>query len=130
MGGSAADGAVLHAGDVGAQLAQALDNLETVLRQPGTDLGHVIRLSLYTTDVDGLLGAWGVLLERLGRAGCTPASTLLGVVRLAFPELLVEVEATALVPLSAGLSPRRAGWARPRAATPPACPRPRGGPRR
>src|SRR5689334_21503150 len=69
-----ADGAVLHAGDIGAQLAQSLDNLETVLHAAGTDLGHVIRPTFYTTDVDGLLGVWGVLLERLGKAGCTPAS--------------------------------------------------------
>jgi enamine deaminase RidA (YjgF/YER057c/UK114 family) len=91
-------GAVVHPGDMHGQLTQTLDNLETVLAQAGTDLGHVIRLNYYTTDVDGLLGVWGVLLERLGRAGCTPASTLLGVTRLAFPDMLVEIEATALVP--------------------------------
>ena len=34
---------------------------------------------------------------RLAEAGCQPSSTLLGVTRLAFPELLVEIEATAVV---------------------------------
>ena len=38
----------------------------------------------------------GVIVERLKAAGCQPASTLLGVTRLAFPELLVEIEATAI----------------------------------
>jgi enamine deaminase RidA (YjgF/YER057c/UK114 family) len=36
-----------------------------------------------------------VLGARFGESGCRPASTLLGVARLAFPELLVEIEATA-----------------------------------
>ena len=93
-----ADGAILHADDIGAQLAQSFNNLETVLQQAGTDLSHVVRLNYYTTDVDGLLGVWNVIGERLDEAGCRPASTLLGVARLAFPELLIEIEATALVP--------------------------------
>ena len=39
------------------------------------------------------------ILSPIGsKAGCRPASTLLGVARLAFPEMLVEIEATALVP--------------------------------
>jgi enamine deaminase RidA (YjgF/YER057c/UK114 family) len=93
-----ADGNVLHAADIGAQLTQSFNNLETVLQQAGADLSHVVRLNLYTTDVDGLLGAWHLIVERLSGAGCRPASTLLGVARLAFPDLLIEIEATALVP--------------------------------
>jgi enamine deaminase RidA (YjgF/YER057c/UK114 family) len=89
---------VLHPGDMGGQVAQALDNLETVLQKAGTDLGHVIRLNYYTTDVDAFFGAMPVLLGRLDQAGCRPASTLLGVSRLASPDMLVEIEATALVP--------------------------------
>jgi enamine deaminase RidA (YjgF/YER057c/UK114 family) len=38
-----------------------------------------------------------VPVKRLGEAGCRPAATLLGVTRLAFPELLVEIDATAVV---------------------------------
>ena len=41
--------------------------------------------------------AYGPAATRLAEAGCRPASTLLGVTRLAFPELLVESEATAVV---------------------------------
>jgi enamine deaminase RidA (YjgF/YER057c/UK114 family) len=93
-----ADGSVLHPGDIGAQLTQAFDNLETVLAQAGTDLSHVVRLNYYTTDVDGLLGVWHLFTERLTKANCRPTSTLLGVTRLAFPEMLVEIEATAFVP--------------------------------
>jgi enamine deaminase RidA (YjgF/YER057c/UK114 family) len=92
------DGAVVHEGDIAAQLTQSLDNLETVLAQAGADLSHVVRLNYYTTDVDGLLGTWEMLAERLRKAQCRPTSTLLGVARLAFPEMLIEIEATALLP--------------------------------
>jgi enamine deaminase RidA (YjgF/YER057c/UK114 family) len=95
---TAADGTVMHPGDIVAQLGQSFDNLETVLRQAGADLSHVVRLNYYTTDVDGLLGTWDLIVERLRKGGCRPTSTLLGVARLAFPEMLIEIEATALLP--------------------------------
>ena len=90
------EGQPAHAGDMRAQVALALDNLETVLRQAGLSLGDVVRLNYYTTDVDAFFGAFEVVATRLSAAGCQPASTLLGVARLAFPELLVEIEATAV----------------------------------
>lgn len=90
------NGAPLHAGDVGAQVQQALDNLETVLRSSGFDLADVVRLNVYTTDVDALLEGWGGLAERIGATDMKQATTLLGVSRLAFPELMVELEATAV----------------------------------
>ena len=91
------EGRPVHAGDMGAQLAQALDNLETVLGAAGAALSDVMRLNIYTTDVDHFFEAFGPAAARLAEAGCRPASTLLGVTRLAFPELLVEIEATAVV---------------------------------
>ncbi len=90
------DGKPVHGGDMGAQLRQALDNLETVLGQAGLDLSSVVRLNYYTTDVDAFLASSGELIERMENAGCRPASTLLGVSRLAFPEFLIELEATAM----------------------------------
>ena len=91
-----AEGTPLHAGDMQAQISQALDNLDTVLRDAGMSLSNVVRLNYYTTDVDGFFAAYDVAKTRLAEAGCQPASTLLGVVRLAFAELLVEIEATAV----------------------------------
>jgi enamine deaminase RidA (YjgF/YER057c/UK114 family) len=91
-----ANGAPMHPGDMRAQINLALDNLETVLREAGLDLSNVVRLNYYTTDVDGFLEAGEILGKRLADAGCRPASTLLGVARLAFPEFLVELEATAV----------------------------------
>jgi enamine deaminase RidA (YjgF/YER057c/UK114 family) len=91
-----ADGNPLHAGDMRAQVGQALDNLETVLREAGFDLSQVVRLNSYTTDVDAFLGCYDLITSRLAEAGCRPSATLLGVARLAFPEYLVELEATAV----------------------------------
>ena len=87
----------MHVGDMAAQIGQALDNLETVLGQAGFKLSDVVRLNYYTTDVDGFIEALGgQVISRLESSGCRAASTLLGVARLAFPELLVEIEATAV----------------------------------
>jgi enamine deaminase RidA (YjgF/YER057c/UK114 family) len=91
------DGKPAHIGDMAGQIGMALDNLETVLKQAGLDLSNVVRLNYYTVDVDAFFAASHVLMERLAAANCRPASTLLGISRLAFPELLVEIEATAAV---------------------------------
>ena len=91
-----AEGNTVHAGDMRAQLNEAIDNLETVLKKAGLALANVVRLTYYTTDVDKYLEVADVAGQRLGAAGCQPASTLLGVARLAFPELLIEIEATAV----------------------------------
>ena len=91
------DGNPVHAGDMRAQMTKALDNLETVLGQAGVSLGDVVRLNYFTTDMDAFFAAADVLGERLAKAGCRPASTLLGVARLAFPEFMIEIEATAVV---------------------------------
>jgi enamine deaminase RidA (YjgF/YER057c/UK114 family) len=91
-----AKGAPIHAGDMAAQIRQALANLETVLEKGGFKLADVVRLNYYTTDVDAFIAGAAAGLGRLVESGCRPASTLLGVARLFRPELLVEIEATAM----------------------------------
>ena len=91
------EGSPVHPGDMRAQIAEALDDPETVLGESEAGLSDVVRLNYYTTDVDRLLEAYDIVAGRLAEASCQPASTLLGVTRLAFPELLVEIEATAVV---------------------------------
>jgi len=90
-----ADGNALHEGDMAAQLGKALDNVETVLKQAGMNLANVVHLNLYTTDVDACLQHYAVVAERLGKADCRPAITLLQVARLFEPQLMIEMEATA-----------------------------------
>lgn len=90
------EGRPVHPEDMAAQLNQTLDNLATVLREAGAELSDVVRMNYYTTNVDRFFEAYGTAAGRLAEAGCRPASTLLGVTRLAYPELLVEIEATAV----------------------------------
>nr|WP_245597129.1 RidA family protein [Jiangella gansuensis] len=90
------DGKPQHAGDMAAQLALSLDNLEAVLGEAGMSLANLVRLNVYTTDVDRLFEHYGVLASRLGAAGVAPPTTMLGVTRLAIPVLMVELEATAV----------------------------------
>ena len=89
------DGKPQHAGDLTAQLALSLDNLEAVLGEAGMSLANLVRLNVYTTDVDLLFQHYGVLAARLGAAGVAPTTTMLGVTRLAIPDLMVELEGTA-----------------------------------
>ena len=92
---SDADGRAMHAGDMRAQIGLALDNLETVLAQSGFSLSDIVRLNMYTTDVDLFLANYDALVSRLAAAGVRQSATLLGVTRLAFPEFMIELEATA-----------------------------------
>lgn len=91
-----ADGQPLHPGDMGAQFHQALDNLEEVLQGAGLTLADVVRLNYYVTDMEAFPEAAAKVGPRLVAAGCKPTSTLLGVSRLALPEYLIEIEATAV----------------------------------
>jgi enamine deaminase RidA (YjgF/YER057c/UK114 family) len=90
------DGNPLHGGQMQDQALQAIDNLETVLRQAGFELADIVRLTTYVTDVDAYRQAAPAVGARLGQAGVKQAATLIGVARLALPELLIEVEATAV----------------------------------
>ena len=83
-----------HAGPDHPSAGQPRDSL---LREAGAQLSDVVRLNIYTTDVDRYFEAFDAAAGRSAETGCRPASTLLGVTRLAFPELLVEIEAMAVV---------------------------------
>lgn len=84
-----------HPGDMRGQIGLALDNLEAVLSEANMELGNIIRLGVFATDVDEALKNFDLLGMRFGPIGCAPPMTLLGVTRLAIPGLLFEIEATA-----------------------------------
>ena len=91
------EGNPIHAGDMAAQIHQVSDNLETVLNQAGVRVSDVARLTYYTTDIEAFSQAGGVLGERLGQGGCKPASTLLCVSSLFHSDIVIDIEATAVV---------------------------------
>jgi enamine deaminase RidA (YjgF/YER057c/UK114 family) len=91
-----ADGDPQHPGDMAAQLELALDNLEAVLAAADMSLANVARLNVYTTDVDELFKHWARLPGRFANSDGGFATTVLGVTRLAAPQLLVLLEATAV----------------------------------
>ncbi len=84
-------------GDMAAQFNQVFGNIDTVLEESDLSLADVVRLSYYTTDISAFMEAGPVLAKRLDKAGCRPASTLLGVAALFHPDIIVEIEATAAV---------------------------------
>jgi enamine deaminase RidA (YjgF/YER057c/UK114 family) len=91
-----AEGRPVHAGDMAAQIAQAFDNIEAVLGQGGYTFRDVVRLNYYVTDLDLFFANIEKIVTRLAAHDVSPSGTLLCVTRLAFPELLIEMEATAV----------------------------------
>jgi len=89
-----AEGNPQHPGDMSAQLELALDNLEAVLAAADMSVADVVRLNVYATDVDELLTLFPQIGSRFGNNRY--ATTVLGVPRLAAPQLLVMLEATAV----------------------------------
>lgn len=77
------------------QVALALENLAAVLAAGGMTTDNVVKLTLYTTHVDEFLSVYGHQARDIFGSN-QPASTLIGVTRLAFPEMKVEIEAIAV----------------------------------
>jgi enamine deaminase RidA (YjgF/YER057c/UK114 family) len=88
------DGSSPSQTDMASQVATAFENLGVVLRQGGMSPADVVRINYYTTDVDELIAVLGPIAGTFFE-GSLPSSTLLGVSRLAFPDLKIEIEASA-----------------------------------
>jgi enamine deaminase RidA (YjgF/YER057c/UK114 family) len=89
-----ADGSPPTTDDMAEQIRAAFANLTTVLEEGGMRMADVVKLIVYTTDVDAFRSHRSVALQALGSN--LPAMTLVGVARLAMPELKIEIEATAI----------------------------------
>jgi enamine deaminase RidA (YjgF/YER057c/UK114 family) len=87
-----ADGAPPSTSDMREQLAIAVANLETVLAAADMAMADIVRVTVFTTDVDELVSSFATLTDAMPHL---PALTLIGVSRLAYPELKVEIEASA-----------------------------------
>ena len=95
--GADAQGKVVGPGMV-EQLEQVLKNLQTALKSQGADFANVVRITIYTTDVDAFPHPDPATVRAKYFAKNLPASTLVGVARLASPDYKVEIEATAVLP--------------------------------
>ena len=95
QGPVSADGELLHLGDMRGQLSAAMANVEELLTSGGMDLGDVLHMTIYVTDVDAAMGAYDVITARLDAFGATPPGTLVGVTRLAMPGMDVEITVSA-----------------------------------
>jgi enamine deaminase RidA (YjgF/YER057c/UK114 family) len=85
------DGSLPASTDMGDQVRAALENVLVVLSAGGMTPADIVKSTIYTTDVDACVGVLGHTVQEV-IGSILPASTLLGVARLAFPELLVEIE--------------------------------------
>jgi enamine deaminase RidA (YjgF/YER057c/UK114 family) len=89
-----ADGNPQHPGDMAAQLELALDNLEAIVAAADMTLANIVRLNVYTTDVDELINQhFPRITARFGNSRY--ATTILGVTHLP-AQFLVMLEATAV----------------------------------
>jgi enamine deaminase RidA (YjgF/YER057c/UK114 family) len=80
--------------DTSEQVEIAMRNLATVLEQVGMTLTNVVKLTVFTTAIDDLFPNWSSVAGSL--APNVPAATLIGITRLVYPELKVEIEAIAV----------------------------------
>ena len=90
-----ADGQLVGDDDFEAQVRQVFENLRAVLEEAGTGLDAIVKLTVYLTDMSRLREYTRIKGEFF--AGEQPASTAVGVTALARPELMVEVEAIAIL---------------------------------
>ncbi|MHB1299212.1 MAG: RidA family protein [Gemmatimonadaceae bacterium] len=92
-----ADGELVGKGDARAQTIQVLRNIRTALERADASLEHVVRTRIYVTNI---VRDW----EAIGRAhgevfgAIRPATTMVEVSHLIDPDMLVEIEAEAIVP--------------------------------
>ena len=89
------DGRLIGEGDVHAQAKQAISNIEKALTQAGASLEHIVRTRIYVTDISRLDEVARAHGEAFGEI--RPASSMVEVSALAEPDMLVEIEAIAVI---------------------------------
>ena len=83
-------------GDPAAQTRQACENIQTIVEEAGGDLSCVVKLTTYVTDRAHRIPVYETITEYFGDHA--PASTGLIIDGMAHPDMLVEIDATAVLP--------------------------------
>lgn len=91
------DGKIVGEGDVAAQVARALQNLETVLTASGATKQDVVKWTIFVLQGQDLMTGFAAFQEHWGPMEKAPAITSAFVAALANPAFLVEIEAVAVV---------------------------------
>ena len=93
---SETDASPVHPGDMRAQLRQVCQNIGRALRSVGADFSDVVKTTTFTTDVEEYHRVSDERFKYFTRD--LPTSALIGVKRLAHPDLMVEIEVMAVIP--------------------------------
>jgi len=93
-----ADGRLVGADDAQAQIRQVYANLAAALAAAGSGLEHVVKLTVYLTDLEADLPVFRRIRDEHQDPERPPASSLVQVQRLVSPDFRVEIDALAQVP--------------------------------
>ena len=87
-------GNIVGVGDIKAQTRQVLENIKAVLDQAGATMDDIVKVTVFITDMSQFSEIHEVRAQYF--TGTYPASTMVEVRALAFPDLLIEMEAVAI----------------------------------
>ena len=91
-----AKGQIVGKSDLRAQAVQVLENIRALLRAAGADMQDVLKFTVFVTDIRAFEELADIRLRYFPKNG--PASAIVEVSRLVYPELMIEIEAVAAVP--------------------------------
>jgi len=93
----AKDGSLVGKGDFTAQADQCFQNIKSIVESAGGAMSNVVRLGYYVTDM-GQIQALRATRDKYVNVSNPPASTLVQIGKLFRDDVLVEIEATAIIP--------------------------------